>query len=485
MSRASISTLAAATLVLVALATVAVAALRVSREGSAQLAEYLQDLYRVYSTSIEVRTSEDGVVVTSSTPLRLLAAYLVEEGGLVKVCEEVYVATTATIGDGHLVDRLRSGGKLLLVFEGGRYLLVGSRGSGNTGGGDYETPRLLSLLAQYLRPEDYDSITRQYVPVATEYFSLDPYYAPQCGNLLYVSMRWYPYVNPTHWVVTFRKCSEDGPVLENLTVPKSQWSIPYREWLFEKRCTESEGVRYCFEVYVGAQGSCEVNTCSSLPDAAWYYEVTMRVIYRFEAVDPGYYVLVVLNRTTYDVALGRYPATCTLERDELGRYYVVCGDVWVGPSRRSYDTRPPSVVNLVGYRTMFWWEVGYNTTVELRRGDDGLEEGAWYGYLGYSTPLRLTPSYAYTYVPQDRVYIQHRLEGLRVRDYLAHSVEGYWYLVIDTLSKINTNLAHSVEGYKYGYYRVYFKLVYDEGGFSRDSKTWDYRVVVFLLRKLQ
>jgi len=463
-ARASISTLAAATLVLVALATVAAAAIRVSREGGVQLADYLQDLYRVYSASIEAKVVEDGVVVTSSTPLRLLAAYLIESGKLVEVCGEVYVAGPTTIGDGSLVDRLRSGGRLLLVFEGGRYVLLRPRGAGSSSGEDYETSRLLSLLAQYLKPEDYDSITRQYVPVAAAYFSLDPYYTPQCGNLLYVSMRWYPYFNPTHWIVIFRKCSEDGPVLENLTVPKSQWSIPYREWLFESRCTESEGIRYCFDVYVGAQGSCEVNTCPSPPDAAWYYEVTMRVVYRFEAIDPGYYVLVVLNRTTYDVVLGRYPATCTLERDELGRNYVVCGDVWVGPSRRSYDTRPSSVVNLVGYRTLFWWEVGYNTTVELRRGfDDGLEEGAWYGYVGHSTPLRLTPSYAYTYIPQGCVYLQYRLEGLRVRDYLAHSAEGY----------------------KYGYYRAYFKLVYDEGGFSRDSKVWDYRVAVFLLRKLQ
>jgi hypothetical protein len=94
-----------------------------------------------------------------------MAAYLVDGGVLTEVCGEVYVANSATIGDGTLVSRIRAGGKLLLIFEGGRYLVVGSDPATEGQGGEllkeaYSTSRLLPLLAQYLDPVSYDSCNK-------------------------------------------------------------------------------------------------------------------------------------------------------------------------------------------------------------------------------------------------------------------------------------------------------------------------------------
>jgi hypothetical protein len=474
-ARASVSTLAAATLVLVALATVAVAAIRISREGGTQLAEYLQDLYRVYSASIEARVSDSGVVITSSTPLRLMAAYLVDGGVLTEVCGEVYVANSATIGDGTLVSRLRAGGKLLLIFEGGRYLVVGSDPATEGQGGEllkeaYSTSRLLPLLAQYLDPVSYDSVTSSYIPVALAVFNLTPSYRPYvrwstgsstryCYDyLLYVEVEW----DRSNWYVTYRKCAADGPILESLTVPRSQTSVPYREWLYNSTCSVSNGIRYCFDVYAYASGRCD-SRCGDPPNSWWFFEVGMRVVYRFEPVEPGYKVLVVLNRTTYENSFGRGVATCTLYTSNAFPGCVKCSPT----ADTGMCNYPPasSVVNylLRGCRPVFWWDIRYDESWEYFNFDDGFAEGAWFPQTSTNTVFNVSAGYAYAV--GGSVVIAFQKSGGRVQ----------YAGMYDYIRRLGT--------YQAGYYPVRFKLVYDEGGIASDARAWDYRVVVFLLRK--
>jgi len=471
-ARASVSTLAAATLVLVALTTVAAAALRVSRESSVQLSEYLRDLYRVYSATVEVRASEGGVVITSSTPLRLLAAYLVEGGGLTEVCEEVYVDGPTTIGDGNLVGRLRASGKLLLVFEGGRYLVVSEDPATESGGlveEAYGISRLLPLLAQYLDPEGYDSITSSYAPVAVAVLSLTPYYRPYVrwstgsstrycyDDLVYVRLTW----DSSNWYVTYRKCASDGPVLDTVTVPRSQTSVPYREWLYNSTCLVSNGIRYCFEVYAYASGFCEYD-CGNPPNSWWAFEVGMRVVYRFEPVEPGYYVLVILNRTTYENALARGLATCSFYHTTAVAGCVICS---TGVALCNYPSSSQVVSTILGgYGPVFWWNIGRESRFEHLYGDDGYEEGAWYPRTSVSAEFRIGTSYAYAYSAS--VVVDFRKSGLRPHE------SGYR----DYLRRYST--------YQDGYYRVRFELVFDEGGLGTDARAWDYRAVVFLMKRL-
>jgi len=473
-ARASISTLAAATLVLVALATVAVAAIRVSREGGMQVAEYLQELYRVYSASIEAKVTEDGVVVTSSAPIRLIAAYLVESGVLTEVCGEVYVANPVTVGGRALVDRLKNGGKLLLIFEGGRYLVVGDdlptgRGSGELLGEVYGISRLLPLLARYLDPLSYDSVTSSYAPVAVALFNLTPSYKPYVSwstgsstrycydNLVYIRLTW----DSANWYVTYRKCAADGPVLDTVTVPRSHTAVPYREWPYYSTCVVSGGVRYCFEVYAYASGRCDTR-CDDPPNAWWAFEVGMRVVYRFEPVEPGYYVLVVMNRTTYESSFGRGIATCTFYHS------AVPGCVKCSPTADTGFCNYPSgsqVVSLLGgYRPVFWWRIDRESYYEYLYGDDGFEEGAWYPQTSVSSAFTVSGSYAFTL--SESLVVGFRKSGLRPHE------SGYY----DYLRRYST--------YQDGYYRVRFKLIFDEGGLDSDAKVWDYRVLIFLMRKL-
>ena len=456
MARASVSTLAAATLVLVALTTVAVAAIRVSRESSAQLAEYLRDLYRVYSASIEVRISDVGVVITSSTPIKLLAAYLVEGGELTEVCGEIYVEGSTTIGDPSLVSRLKAGSRLLLVFEGGRYLVLdpeeGSEGVPDPASSGYESvPRLYPLLATYLRPEDYIAVTDQYVPVNVSVFTLRSYYY-STPSFVYVRVSW----NSTHYVVTFRKHSSSGALLGThyATIPSSgtMVTVPSKEYPYELSCEVRSGIRYCFEVYVTAQGWC-YSRCSSPRDSLWYFAVGMRVVYRFEPVEPGYYLLVVLNRTTYEGSFGKGVATCTSYTSYGGGCVTCSTSPYVGYCSAGTST----ILNVLGGpRPVFWWEVGYPQYLESSYGDDGYEEGAWYPYTS-APSFSLSPNYAYT--TGGAVTVAFYLSGVRVQDYLRQ-----------------------LSNYQDGSYRVAFKLVYDEGGPTYDSRVWDYRVVVFLMK---
>jgi len=473
-ARASISTLAAATLVLVALAALATTAIRVSREGGIQVAEYLQELYRVYSASIEAKVTEDGVVVTSSAPIRLIAAYLVESGVLTEVCGEVYVANPVTVGDRTLVDRLKNGGKLLLIFEGGRYLVVGDdlptgRGSGELLGEVYGISRLLSLLARYLDPLSYDTLTSSYAPVAVALFNLTPSYRPYVSwgtgsstrycydDLVYVRLTW----DSASWYVTYRKCAVDGPVLGMDTVPRSQTAVPYREWPYYSTCVVSGGVRYCFEVYAYASGRCDTR-CDDPPNAWWAFEVGMKLVYRFEPVEPGYYVLVVMNRTTYENSFGRGIATCTFYHCTAMPGCVLCS---TGRALCNYPSGSQVVSLLGGYRPVFWWDIRYDSHFEYYyQWDDGFEEGAWYPQTSVSSAFTVSGSYAYTLA--ESLVVSFWKTGLRLHQF------SYY----DYLRRYST--------YQDGYYRVRFKLVFDEGGLNSDAKVWDYGVLVFLMRKL-
>ena len=467
LSRAQAEVVAAFAMALLLALMVAVALrfLALYRQASSQLAERGREVLQALLTGgvrgyVDLDTGT--VYLASGVPLRVYARYV--QNFTHVLWGEASQTPIMTVGDQYVP--VYQGPLTGLVYRGeAQVVLVTDRGlvkwdpvseGGGAGEGIDEgligsISRLYPLLATYLRPEDYIAVTDQYVLVNVSVFTLRSYYY-STQSFVYVRVSW----NSTHYVVTFRKHSSSGALLGThyATIPSSDTmvTVPYREWLYDSSCEVRNGIRYCFEVYVTAQGWCS-GRCSSPRDSLWYFAVGMRVVYRFEPVEPGYYLLVVLNRTTYEGSFGKGVATCTSYTSYGGGCVTCSTSPYVGYCNVDTST----ILNVLGGpRPVFWWEVGYPQYLESSYGDDGYEEGAWYPYT--SAPS-FSVSHNYAYTTGGAVTVAFYLSGVRGRDYLRQ-----------------------LSNYQEGSYRVAFKLVYDEGGLGADAKVWDYRVVVFLMK---
>jgi len=463
------------------------------RQASTQLEERAREVYQVVlSGGLRgyVDTSTNTVYLSSGVPLAVYAVYVhngtavlwgslpappypacaISQGPL------LYLSNSyAPVYQGELARQVSTcSAWVAVVTDKGLfkwcpdYLPAGS-GPGELLGEVYGISRLLPLLARYLDPLSYDTITSSYAPVAVALFNLTPSYRPYVSwgtgsstrycydDLVYVRLTW----DSANWYVTYRKCAADGPVLGMDTVPRSQTAVPYREWPYYSTCVVSSGVRYCFEVYAYASGRCDTR-CDDPPNAWWAFEVGMKLVYRFEPVEPGYYVLVVMNRTTYENSFGRGIATCTFYHCTAMPGCVLCS---TGRALCNYPSGSQVVSLLGGYRPVFWWDIRYDSHFEVHyQWDDGFEEGAWYPQTSVSSAFTVSGSYAYTLT--ESLVVSFWKTGLRLHQF------SYY----DYLRRYST--------YQDGYYRVRFKLVFDEGGLSSDAKVWDYGVLVFLMRKL-
>lgn len=456
--RASISTTVATVLFAVVALSLLSTYLRLSYESTRTIAELYGEIAKLYFTSVWWSAGADRVVLYSSSPVRVLSIILVDGQSVKELIGEF------TLDGEYVVDGVSSG-KLLVVLEGGKYVVVDPNNPSKSSlpEGLQASARLLPLLAKYLDSQDYLSLVEQYYPADFSSFNIRPHYAPYTtwstgsstrycySDLLYVHLTW----DRDFWYVTYRKCSSDGPMLETLRVPRSSTQIPYREYLYHQECYTSGGVKYCFEVYATARGYCDYG-CSTASNSWWYFDVGMRVVYRFEPVEPGKYLVVVLNKTTFDMTVDRGCVTCASYIDYAGSC-IMCsnsaGAGWCNINNQqlvSFSSGP---------RPAFFWVTKYRENLEFYYGDDGYELGSWYPYVEVVPPRSSWRcSGAYCYAVGTQVVLGFYTKYIYEKDYLARA---------DT--------------HQYGYYRVSFDLILDEGGVGTDSRMWDYRVSVILL----
>ena len=445
------------------------------RQAAAQLEERSREVYQALLTGGirgYVNTSANTVYLASGVPLRVYARYV--QNFTHVLWGETSQTPIMTVGDQYVP--VYQGPLAGLVYRGeAQVVLVTDRGlvkwdPVSEGGGEGEgidegligsISRLYPLLATYLKPEDYIAVTDQYVPVNLSVFTLPTHYATQYpyNTFVYVEVRW----NSTHYTVTYYRYW-NAPALATVAAPiPSSWSfsLPERVVPYHSACSESSGVRFCFDVYAVLRGYCD-SRCYSPPSSRWYFGIGMRVVFRVEPVDPRYSVLVVLNRTTYGALVGRGVATCT-QYVSLGEQCFTCS---TSPGYGVCPPTPSSVVSrLGGYRPVFWWSVLYPHSTEQYSGyDDGYEEGLWYPATYVSPGFTESSSYAYTL--GSRLNITYYKTSVYVKDYVRDYVEQGTGAVT----------------YKYGYYQLRFETIYDEGGLGADAKVWDYRVVVFLMK---
>lgn len=466
--RGSISALAAAVVVIASSLLFLSAYLRLS-QGSIEVLRSLRDeVLRVYSVNVEWIFEGDRVTFRSSSPVRVLAVLSIGKGN-------IGILSSEFILDREFSIEMRGEDKILLVLEGGRHLLIDRESSSIRNTNDqltailYElraSSRLLPLLAKYLDPVDYAVITDRSTPLNISQYRLNPHYRPTVtwrsefstrycyDDLLYVKLSW----NSTHWIVTYRKCASDGPILDILQIRRLTTEVPYREYLYYRECSDGGGVRHCFDVYATARGRC-VFWCENPPDSRWFFEVGMRVEYRFEPLEPDRLVLVVVNRTFFENAFLKACVTCA-------RYLSSAG-LWCWRCSNNQYVDVCSTDGLVSYvqgpRPVFVWDIRYDENFETYYNyDDGYEMGAWYSRVELEPSLSSWKTFSdYSYTLGDSAVVRFYLSNADSEDFLAR-----------------------VGTHQYGYYRISFDLVLDEGGLKRDSRVWDYRVVVFLLRSL-
>lgn len=174
-------------------------------------------------------------------------------------------------------------------------------------------------------------------------------------------------------------------------------------------------------------------------------------------MDSSYYILAVVNKTTYEATVGRGCVTCYSYTSYGGGCYACSnnpGTGWCGIG----NSQLMQVAG--GPRPMFFWEVSYPQSLEDSYGDDGYELGAFYPYTSLN-PLSWSQSDYYRYAVSSNVVITFYVSGVYGMDYLARTTT-----------------------YQYGSYRLRFELIFDEGGLGYDSRKWDYSTVVFLMKKL-
>ncbi|MCX8184869.1 MAG: hypothetical protein RMI56_00365 [Sulfolobales archaeon] len=464
--RGSVSALAAAFVIIATSLTLLSIHLRLSRESVEVLREVRDEAVRAYSVDVRWVFEGDRVVLHSSSPARVLAVLSISKGGVEVLRGEFTM-------DSEFAIEIPRESKVLIVLEGGRHLLIDREKSAASDSGEqpgdalYElraSSRLLPLLARFLDPVDYVAISESRVPLNLSRYRLHSHYKPvvtwtsrsstrYCyGSLLYVELSW----NSTHWVATYRKCASDGPELETLRVSRSATELPYREYLYHRECSSSGGVRYCFNVYATARGRC-VYSCGNPQNSRWFLEVGARVEYRLEPLEPGAQVLVVVNRTLLEHAISRRCASCV--------YYLSSAGLWCWRCSSDLTAGVCSVSSPVPYLRgpgpVFVWDIFYEESYETYyNNDDGYALGAWYPYVELKPPLDRWRTFgSYSYALGDSVVLSFYVAGTYSEDFLARA-----------------------SGYQYGYYRISFDLILDEGGLGGDSRTWDYSALVFLLK---
>jgi len=464
--RASVSTLTATVLFLVVASTLLSAYLRLSYESTRAIMELSEGYARSYLANVWWDFKDGKLVLRSFSPTRVVAVFLAREG-------DVEVLSGEFVLDGEYYLYEHGEGKVIVVLEGGRYVVIDADSSPSSSSNEVLTEsikelqlssRLLPLLAKYLDPQDYFSVVNNYTLENLAQFLLHPGYNPyvtwvsglatyECyGNLIYVHLTW----DSSYWYVTYRKCSQSGPIMDTLRAPRSSTQVPSREYLYHRECSTRSGVRYCFEVYVTIAGYC-YGTCSSPQSSWWYFEVGMRVVYRFEPIEPGKYILVILNKTTFDTIVGKSAVTCYSYISWDGGCYRCSSNPWVGWC--GVDTQQ-LVRNIGGPRPMFFWDIHYPQDLEYSIGDDGYELGSFYPRIVVMPSSWVSSDhYAYTAPQSAPVTLAFYVSGLYQADYLARTTT-----------------------YHYGYYRVSFDLIFDEGGLGGDARSWDYRAVVFLMK---
>lgn len=461
--RAAASATAAAVIFVAVALLLTSAYLRISYESFRVIRELGSEVVISRSTPVWWSVEDGRVVLYSSSPVRAVAAVLVS-GERVVVLRNDF-----TIDGSYVLEGVSaSSGKVLLVLEGGGYLVIDLENPPSTMAGELAeelrtSTKLLPLLSRYLAPRDYLEVVGSYLVLNYSEYTLRPHYVPyvthrrggathHCQHdLLYIHLTW----DGEYWYATYRKCSPDGPVVNATRVARSATEIPYGEHLYHRECSAGSGVRYCFEVYVTTRGYCRYG-CASPPSSWWYFDVGMRVVYRFESLVSGSYLLVVLNRTTFEAAVVRGPSTCV--------HYISIAGLWCYRCSNNPTVGVCGTGNIVSYlegpRPVFMWDILYEEDYETHyRRDDGYEMGAWYPHIDVLPHLDYwRGSSHYSYAVSEEVSISLRVAGTRGEDYLARR-----------------------ETHQYGYYRVFFDLIYD-GGSGADLRRWDYGVFVFLLK---
>lgn len=437
--------------------------LRFSRESIEVFEKVRSELLRAHSADIRWIFGGGAVVLRSSSPVRVLAVLSVSR-------ENVRILSGEFVVDGEFSVDVWNESKILVLLEGGRYLLVdleNDLSDERLNTALYEaqiSSKLLPLLARYLDPEDYLAVVESGIPLNISQYQLNPHYRPAVtwrtgsltrycyDNLLYVSLSW----NSTHWVATYRMCASDGPVLDVLPVGRSASEVPYREYLYYRECMSGGGVKYCFNAYATARGKC-VFWCDDPPNSRWFFEVGMRVEYRLEPLERSRNVLVVINRTLFENALMKTCVTCVRYLSSAGLWCWRCSN-----NQYAEVCDPKALISYAqGPRPAFVWDIMYSENHETHYNyDDGYAMGAWH----------------------PRVEVKPSPSSWRIFDRYAYAMGNSVVVTLYLSSADSEDFLARAGTHQYGYYRVSFDLVLDEGGAGRDSRAWDYRVLVFLLK---